>query len=263
MLPSAASSTLRWIISLALFLTLANATGVSGKTPKRHENNVTRRAVIPASRPVQSKETQDDSASSVICRAEGLCERCPESSIHEPFCQPYGNRRLIKCLPNTEENARLMRQHAHDDGDEEQTTYNLGETPAWEACGKVIVLERADYWEFLVSFRAFVVVLLSRFFGGYVVGASIIADPPKRFETYEAQSLPLFPSYPKWMVGFAFAVRPLALYSLTSIHTHYVCYPSLSFPLPFISSPLSYTKHKRKKEANPETLPFIMDFILP
>jgi hypothetical protein len=44
----------------------------------------------------------------------------------------------------------MQEQHEHHvDGDGH--VYNLGETPAWEACGKVIVLERADFWEFVVS----------------------------------------------------------------------------------------------------------------
>jgi hypothetical protein len=30
----------------------------------------------------------------------------------------------------------------------------LGEVPAWEACGKVIAIERAGYWEFVVSASA-------------------------------------------------------------------------------------------------------------
>ncbi|KAG8985786.1 hypothetical protein FRB94_004578 [Tulasnella sp. JGI-2019a] len=172
MLSSTANSTLRWLISLALFLALTNA-AIPPQKPqrsflKRHDNETTRRAVIPHPKDFPHRDAEDPSASDVICRAEGLCERCPESSIHEPFCQPYGNRRLIKCLPNTAENARLMRQHAHDDGDESKVTYNLGETPAWEACGKVIVLERADYWEFLMcnflfaSFSMFIVLYRSK-----------------------------------------------------------------------------------------------------
>lgn len=102
--------------------------------------------------------------SSVVCRADGLCERCPESSIHEPFCQPYGNRRLIKCLPLTPENERTLEEAARLALAGKPVPHSLGETPAWEACGKVIAVERADYWEFVLcnaffaSFSLFVVL---------------------------------------------------------------------------------------------------------
>jgi hypothetical protein len=36
--------------------------------------------------------------------------------------------------------------------DEESVPENLPEeTPGWEACGKVVARERADFWEFVVS----------------------------------------------------------------------------------------------------------------
>jgi len=53
-------------------------------------------------------------------------------------------------------------------GGGDEATYNLGETPAWEACGKVIVLERADYWEFVlcnvvfIAFSLFIVLYRSK-----------------------------------------------------------------------------------------------------
>lgn len=102
--------------------------------------------------------------SSVVCRADGLCERCPESSVREPFCQPYGNRRLIKCLPLTPENERALEEAARLALSGKPVPHSLGETPAWEACGKVIAVERADYWEFVLcnaffaSFSLFVVL---------------------------------------------------------------------------------------------------------
>lgn len=33
-------------------------------------------------------------------------------------------------------------------------TAPLGEVPAWEACGKVLAIERAGYWEFVVRWEA-------------------------------------------------------------------------------------------------------------
>lgn len=49
---------------------------------------------------------------------------------HQPFCQPFGNRRLLHCRPASGE--------------------GKGVTPAWEACGKVIMKEQRDFYEFVV-----------------------------------------------------------------------------------------------------------------
>lgn len=49
-----------------------------------------------------------------------------------PFCQPFGNRRLLHCIPA---------------GADEGTA---GEVPAWEACGKVLKKEKRDFYEFIV-----------------------------------------------------------------------------------------------------------------
>jgi hypothetical protein len=58
--------------------------------------------------------------------------------LDQPFCLPFGNRRLLHCLPASQ---------AHQAEGEGQ----YGEVPAWEACGKVISVERRDYWEFVVG----------------------------------------------------------------------------------------------------------------
>jgi hypothetical protein len=50
----------------------------------------------------------------------------------QPFCQPFGNRRLLHCKPSSS-------------GSE-----STGEVPAWEACGKVVKQERQDFYEFVV-----------------------------------------------------------------------------------------------------------------
>ncbi|KAH9991588.1 hypothetical protein BJV77DRAFT_1116499 [Russula vinacea] len=34
-----------------------------------------------------------------ICRLFGECEPCPREVLREPFCQPFGNRRLLHCFP--------------------------------------------------------------------------------------------------------------------------------------------------------------------
>lgn len=53
---------------------------------------------------------------------------------NQPFCQPFGNRRLLHCKPSS-----------HD-----TKAKQAGEVPAWEACGKVVAKERQDFWEFVV-----------------------------------------------------------------------------------------------------------------
>ena len=117
------------------------------------------------------------------CRPFGECEPCPKSQVrlelcsarlqpcevltldpvgrpfaqrHEPFCQPYGNRRLLHCVP---------KGHAHHDItpiEEGGENLHEKEIPAWEACGKVVLKERQDYWEFVVRPWPRVRVLFSR-----------------------------------------------------------------------------------------------------
>jgi hypothetical protein len=69
----------------------------------------------------------------------------PSAQRNEPFCQPYGNRRLLHCVP---------KGHAHHDitpaEGGELSNLHEKEIPAWEACGKVVLKERQDYWEFVV-----------------------------------------------------------------------------------------------------------------
>ncbi|CCA69535.1 hypothetical protein PIIN_03474 [Serendipita indica DSM 11827] len=75
------------------------------------------------------------------CHPFGLCEACPEDSLHEPFCQPFGNRRLVHCLQSEEENDRVQHGGVHP---------VIGEIPAWEACGRIVSQEMADFWEFVL-----------------------------------------------------------------------------------------------------------------
>ena len=56
---------------------------------------------------------------------------------NQPFCQPFGNRRLLHCKPSSH--------------DTQKDGKSAGEVPAWEACGRVVKKERQDFWEFVVS----------------------------------------------------------------------------------------------------------------
>ena len=110
--------------------------------------------------------------------------------LHRPYCHPYGNRRLVHCVPqshlDSESNSivdpdsetsthdpdnPLKHDHRYPDSSPGQNAPHVignqdgrvdvggenggagkgGEIPAWASCGKVVALERAEYGEFVVS----------------------------------------------------------------------------------------------------------------
>jgi hypothetical protein len=65
--------------------------------------------------------------------------------LDQPFCMPFGNRRLLHC--------------------QDPRKPDKGEVPAWEACGKVVRKEKQDFYEFVVSgpvWLGFVIFVSSR-----------------------------------------------------------------------------------------------------
>ncbi|KAI0287119.1 hypothetical protein BC826DRAFT_73693 [Russula brevipes] len=121
-----------------------------------------------------------------ICRPFGECEPCPQE-LREPFCQPFGNRRLLHCLPpsppaplgSTHSNTNphhspdnLARPTSVDhslgplaleeDSQHRHLDENLlqGEAIAWESCGRIVIQERADFWEFVACNLIFVCMAL-------------------------------------------------------------------------------------------------------
>ncbi|KAF8582523.1 hypothetical protein K439DRAFT_1350971, partial [Ramaria rubella] len=70
------------------------------------------------------------------CEPFGTCERCPEADLDQPFCQPFGNRRLLHC---------------HD-------PHSDGEMPAWSSCGRIVAKEKADFFEFVACNVAFALI---------------------------------------------------------------------------------------------------------
>ncbi|SJL16177.1 uncharacterized protein ARMOST_19696 [Armillaria ostoyae] len=81
----------------------------------------------------------------MICQPFGVCEPCPSAALSQPFCQPFGNRRLMHC---TEANTSP-----------EGTPPNTGTTPegehlVWEPCGRIVGKERADFYEFIPAATA-------------------------------------------------------------------------------------------------------------
>ncbi|ODN79659.1 hypothetical protein L202_03597 [Cryptococcus amylolentus CBS 6039] len=90
-------------------------------------------------------------AGDLVCRPFGECSPCPKDELDQAFCFPFGNRRLLHCLPSNSSSAS-----ASDGGQQ-------GEVPAWEACGKVVKKERQDFYEFVttnVLFLVFALVIL-------------------------------------------------------------------------------------------------------
>ncbi|KAF8067859.1 hypothetical protein FPV67DRAFT_1416261 [Lyophyllum atratum] len=107
----------------------------------------------------------NDTHPGLICTPFGACEPCPESALSEPFCQPFGNRRLMHCV-----NATSSRPPAHEQPPTPHGTPPLpgdfksehpeGETPAWESCGRIVAQERADFYEFVACNILFAIIAL-------------------------------------------------------------------------------------------------------
>ncbi|KAI5455360.1 hypothetical protein NCC49_000174 [Naganishia albida] len=57
----------------------------------------------------RSKSTSDRNSDyqkpvdDLVCRPFGECEPCPEEEIYQPYCHPYGNRRLVHCVPHKDD----------------------------------------------------------------------------------------------------------------------------------------------------------------
>ncbi|KAI9636361.1 uncharacterized protein MKK02DRAFT_45068 [Dioszegia hungarica] len=101
---------------------------------------------LPPNAPILDARATGD----LICRPFGSCEPCPPDELDQPFCMPYGNRRLLHCRKPGQSTGGSgagggagAGTGAGKDG--------AGEIPAWEACGKVVKKERQDFWEFVVS----------------------------------------------------------------------------------------------------------------
>ncbi|EIW71227.1 hypothetical protein TREMEDRAFT_27464 [Tremella mesenterica DSM 1558] len=91
-------------------------------------------------------------ASQLVCRPFGECEPCPKDQLSQPFCMPFGNRRLLHCIPKDDQH----RAQGTTDGSQP-----AGEVPAWEACGKVVKKEQRDFWEFVTTNLLFLIVALT------------------------------------------------------------------------------------------------------
>lgn len=125
----------------------------------------------------QRKYSYTEASGDLFCRPFGECEPCPKDERDQPFCRPFGNRRLVHCIPKGQADPQdpyaseievdipTRRQESgsatHSQKESpvlvggssrviDMGSVQLGEVPAWEACGKVLAIERAGYWEFVV-----------------------------------------------------------------------------------------------------------------
>lgn len=94
----------------------------------------------------ESPTTAHESQPTLVCRPFGECEPCPHDALHEPFCQPFGNRRLMHCSAPDPDPIHTWYPHP--------TSTSLpvpskGETPAWQSCGRIPAQERRDFYEFV------------------------------------------------------------------------------------------------------------------
>ncbi|CAK5272169.1 unnamed protein product [Mycena citricolor] len=108
----------------------------------------------------------------LVCAPAGLCEPCPADSLQEPFCQPFGNRRLMHCVNSTiPDPQRPTHPPGHARAPPFEKPWNApppasphplhsheGETLAWAGCGRVVAQERADFLEFVACNILFAVV---------------------------------------------------------------------------------------------------------
>ncbi|KAJ3901545.1 hypothetical protein F5879DRAFT_967866 [Lentinula edodes] len=152
LLSTLAANTVIYIISWTLFFTVA--------------------ASIDADTGPQNSTHQE-----LICFPFGECEPCPPDELDKPFCQPFGNRRLMHCHNASSSSFSSSSYHKgsrfslrprlpppdrqHNPNPNSNSDYNssphpssrpstkVGETPAWESCGRIISRERADFYEFV------------------------------------------------------------------------------------------------------------------
>ncbi|KAJ8087380.1 hypothetical protein PM082_006210 [Marasmius tenuissimus] len=124
--------------------------------------------VVLADQPDQERHRPDNhnpSTDHLTCRPYGDCEPCPSEALHEPFCQPFGNRRLMHCINET-----LLLPTLHPPGNkprpistsildhDRSQPHREGEISAWESCGRIVDQERADFYEFVGCNLLFAVI---------------------------------------------------------------------------------------------------------
>lgn len=97
--------------------------------------------------------------------------------LDEPFCQPFGNRRLMHCVKDASTthlndsqsptDGHPSKSPADSDSDSlehKSPTHAKGELIAWESCGRIPAQERADFFEFVACNVVFAAVAVGMVF---------------------------------------------------------------------------------------------------
>lgn len=142
----------------------------------------------------------NETAGNLICSPFGACEPCPPDAVcplvfwrfiscwstcriqlNQPFCRPFGNRRLVHCVNGTDihttstslSHSTTVHTNDHERHDtnphnppftHEPLEHPDGEILAWESCGRIIPKERADFYEFVACNFVFAIVSLGVLF---------------------------------------------------------------------------------------------------
>ncbi|KIJ95359.1 hypothetical protein K443DRAFT_108881 [Laccaria amethystina LaAM-08-1] len=106
--------------------------------------------------PILPTSKDNNTQQQLLCLPFGACEPCPEESLQQPFCQPFGNRRLMHCVNITSPSNPPSPPSEHSPSQ----PHPEGETLAWESCGRIISQERADFFEFIACNVFFAIVAL-------------------------------------------------------------------------------------------------------
>ncbi|OAX40615.1 hypothetical protein K503DRAFT_737153 [Rhizopogon vinicolor AM-OR11-026] len=115
---------------------------------------------------------------SVTCHPFGACEPCPQDALHEPFCHPFGNRQLMHCSNTTTTTPTIPTDYPYPTSPPSEAPGSLGETPAWQPCGRIPAQERADFYEF---------VACNMLFAAAAIGVALIRS--RRIEAHQARRL--------------------------------------------------------------------------
>ncbi|EIW77031.1 hypothetical protein CONPUDRAFT_146145 [Coniophora puteana RWD-64-598 SS2] len=97
-----------------------------------------------------AREGADAANVTITCVPFGECEACPDDA-------PFGNRRLMHCSPVSQSTTNTSSNHTTTDSAPVRSgsprlnngkSATQGETPAWQSCGRIPSVERADFYEF-------------------------------------------------------------------------------------------------------------------
>ncbi|KAI0634795.1 hypothetical protein C8Q77DRAFT_1104102 [Trametes polyzona] len=122
-----------------------------------------------------------DNHTDLVCTPFGTCEPCPEDALHEPFCQPFGNRRLMHCVPaSSAPSPSKPRPPSVNPGPPPSSSPDSpqGETLGWESCGRIVQKERGDFYEFFAC---------NLFIG--IVAVTVVLARSKRLQALQARQL--------------------------------------------------------------------------